>query len=182
MKNAIRNAVADLNAKGLMGAAAAYRVLSETPMTQEIARFREEAMKGLYQKGRAMYVVAGIQSFIRRAGLRGNVTSTVFGGIRCMCAVPAKGTHYLIALDTGVDVNCGTVVTQWVTRKPVSAQNIPILLADSSKIMRDSELSGEYFEKYSEINAVTGNMRRTVDGMEKAVKQRFMEKLRKLQE
>ncbi len=119
-------------------------------------------------------------SFVNRAKLQNTILRTSFGGVRVMFDVPARGTHYLLAVDITVDVNGGVVATQWATRQPVSAQNIPILLAGKTPALRESELDGDYFEKYSEINAITSGMRRTPEAMEKAVLTRLAEKIKQM--
>ncbi|GHU93172.1 hypothetical protein FACS1894208_02130 [Clostridia bacterium] len=174
--DAMTNAVIQLNSKGAKTSAlAAYRTLeafSTTPSARTVALGR------LSRTGRVWYTVAGVQDFILKAELQSNFVGANFGGVRVLCALPAKGTHYLIAVDVGVDVNGGTVVSQWVTRKPVSAQNIPTLLSLKNKTLLESELNGDYFERYSEINAVTNGVRRTPDGMVRTVLQRLTEKMR----
>jgi hypothetical protein len=176
-RDALQDAVRILNTQGLDNVARAYNILASECSVDKVS---SDILSHLNNRGRALYVIAGIQSFIRRAGLTESTSATMFGGVRCMCVVPARGTHYLIALDTSIDVNGGTVVTQWVTRQTVQERNIPRLLSPKSSIMRDSEPSGDYFEKYSEINAVTTGVRRTPHGMERAVLQRFHEKVNQL--
>jgi hypothetical protein len=172
------NAVRTLNTQGLNRAAVAYQALVDFKRAngESAARMYES----LNRRGKALYVIAGIQIFIRRAGLAENVASTAFGAIRCMCAVPVRGAYYLIALDTSIDVNGGVVVTQWVTRRPVPEGSVPRLMSVKGSTMRDSEPDRDYFERFSEINAVTSGIRRTVDGMTRAVLQRLNAKVRQL--
>lgn len=175
------NAVKTLNAGGSTSdAAEAYKILSAKGRTAEDDKCCAEVLLKLNQLGRAWYAIAGIHAFVAQAQLQNNRVKTSFGGVRTMFAFPAQGVHYLVAVDITVDVNGGVVATQWITRQPVSTQNIPILLAGKSPTLRESELSGDYFEKYSEINAVTSGVRRTPEAMERAVISRMTEKLRQM--
>lgn len=178
--NYYMSAVKALNTGGAKSAYEAYTKLQATGQTPEEEQFRVEALQRLNQLGRAWYAIAGVQSFVAQAQLQSSVLKTSFGGVRTMFAVPARGVHYLVAVDISVDVNGGVVATQWVTRQPVSAQNIPILLSGKSPTLRESELSGDYFERYSEINAITSGVRRTPEAMEKAIRSRLTAKLRQM--
>jgi len=178
--NYYNNAVKALNSGGAKSAMEAYKVLSGVGRTSDEDNYRIETLLKLNQLGRAWFAISGIQAFVNQAQLQSNLIKTSFGGVRTMFAVPAKGVHYLVAVDITVDVNGGVVATQWVTRQPVSVQNIPILLSGKSSLLRESELSGDYFEKYSEINAITSGVRRTPDAMERAVLSRMTEKLRQM--
>lgn len=173
-------AVKVLNAGGVSSSLDAYRMLNVQGRTPEEDKYRDQMLTKLNQLGRAWYAIAGVQMFVDYAQLQYNILKTSFGGVRTMFAVPAKGVHFLVAVDITLDVNGGVVATQWVTRQPVSVQNIPILLSGKSPTLRESELSDDYFERYSEINAITVGVRRTPDTMEKAVLSRLAEKLRQM--
>ena len=169
-----------LNTGGAKTAMEAYKVLTTPGRNPDEEKYRKEKIPQLNQLGRAWFAIAGVMNFVNRAKLQNIILRTSFGGVRVMFAVPARGTHYLFAVDITVDVNGGVVATQWITRQPVSAQNIPILLAGKTPALRESELDGDYFEKYSEINAITSGMRRTPEAMEKAVLTRLAEKIKQM--
>ena len=174
------NAVKLLNSSGQDSAVEAYTVLGCLGRTPETDTYRTNALSKLNPIGRAWFVISGVQAFVTKAQLQSTSFKTSFGGLRTMFALPAKGVHYIVAVDITVDVNCGVVATQWITRQPVSVKNIPSLLSGNSPTLRESALSGDYFEKYSEINAVTSGVRRTPDAMEKAVISRMADKLRQM--
>lgn len=173
-------AVKMLNTGGAKTAMEAYKVLTTPGRNLAEEKYRKEKIPQLNQLGRAWFAIAGVMNFVNRAKLQNIILRTSFGGVRVMFAVPARGTHYLFAVDITVDVNGGVVATQWITRQPVSAQNIPILLAGKTPTLCESELDGDYFEKYSEINAITSGMRRTPEAMEKAVLTRLAEKIKQM--
>jgi hypothetical protein len=173
-------AVKMLNTGGAKTAMEAYKVLTTPGRNLAEEKHRKEKIPQLNQLGRAWFAIAGVMNFVNRAKLQNIILRTSFGGVRVMFAVPARGTHYLFAVDITVDVNGGVVATQWITRQPVSAQNIPILLAGKTPTLCESELDGDYFEKYSEINAITSGMRRTPEAMEKAVLTRLAEKIKQM--
>ena len=173
-------AVKMLNTGGAKTAMEAYKVLTTPGRKLDEEKYRKEKIPQLNQLGRAWFAIAGVMNFVNRAKLQNIILRTSFGGVRVMFAVPARGTHYLFAVDITVDVNGGVVATQWITRQPVSAQNIPILLAGKTPTLCESELDGDYFEKYSEINAITSGMRRTPEAMEKAVLTRLAEKIKQM--
>jgi hypothetical protein len=173
-------AVKMLNTGGAKTAMEAYKVLTTPGRNLVEEKYRKEKIPQLNQLGRAWFAIAGVMNFVNRAKLQNIILRTSFGGVRVMFAVPARGTHYLFAVDITVDVNGGVVATQWITRQPVSAQNIPILLAGKTPTLCESELDGDYFEKYSEINAITSGMRRTPEAMEKAVLTRLAEKIKQM--
>lgn len=173
-------AVKMLNTGGAKTAMEAYKVLTTSGRNPDEEKYRKEKIPQLNQLGRAWFAIAGVMNFVNRAKLQNIILRTSFGGVRVMFAVPARGTHYLFAVDITVDVNGGVVATQWITRQPVSAQNIPILLAGKTPTLCESELDGDYFEKYSEINAITSGMRRTPEAMEKAVLTRLAEKIKQM--
>ena len=173
-------AVKMLNTGGAKTAMEAYKVLTTPGRNLAEEKHRKEKIPQLNQLGRAWFAIAGVMNFVNRAKLQNIILRTSFGGVRVMFAVPARGTHYLFAVDITVDVNGGVVATQWITRQPVSAQNIPILLAGKTPALCESELDGDYFEKYSEINAITSGMRRTPEAMEKAVLTRLAEKIKQM--
>lgn len=173
-------AVKMLNTGGAKTAMEAYKVLTTPGRNLAEEKYRKEKIPQLNQLGRAWFAIAGVMNFVNRAKLQNIILRTSFGGVRVMFAVPARGTHYLFAVDISVDVNGGVVATQWITRQPVSAQNIPILLAGKTPTLCESELDGDYFEKYSEINAITSGMRRTPEAMEKAVLTRLAEKIKQM--
>lgn len=174
-------AVKLLNTGGVKTAMSdAYKVLMTPGKNPDEEKYRKGKIQQLNQLGRAWFAIAGVMNFVDRAKLQNTILRTSFGGIRVMFAVPARGTHYLLAVDIAVDINGGVVATQWVTRQPVSAQNIPILLAGKTPTLCESELDGDYFEKYSEINAITAGMRRTPEAMEKAVLTRLADKIKQM--
>lgn len=175
-----KKAVTILNSGGREKQIEAYKVLSAKGATAEIERQRNLAIQTLTQIGRAWYTTAGVQAYVKQAQFQNNLIKTSFGGVRTMFAVQAKGSYYLIAVDVSIDVNGGVVVTQWLTRESVSMQNIPKLLSGNIATLRESELSRDYFEKYSEINAITNAVRRTPEAMLKAVIARMTEKIQQL--
>lgn len=180
VKNYYDNAVKMLNTKGKHSAGEAYKALSVIGRTPEEDKYRLEVLSKLNQLGRAWFIIAGVNAVVQKAKYQSNIISTSFGGVRTMFAVSVGGTYYIAAVDITVDVNGGVVATQWVTRHPVKAEHIAVLLAGSKAELRESELSGEYFEKYSEINAITSNVRRTPDAMLKAVVTRMVEKVNQM--
>lgn len=173
-------AIHALNTGGVKTAMEAYKLLTAKGRTPDEEKYRVATLLKLNQLGRAWFAIAGVQTFVTRAKLQNAMLRTSFGGVRVMFAVPARGTHYLMAVDITVDVNGGVVATQWVTRQPVSVQNIPILLSGKTPTLHESELDGDYFEKYSEINAITSGIRRTPEAMEKAVLSRLAEKIKQM--
>ena len=178
-QGAWKNAVQSLNTKGANGAVAAYGVLKSLAVTPEDKAVRTKELSNLNQIGRVLYTFAALQDFVNRAKLQNSFFKATFSGVRLMCAVAARGTYYMLACDVSMDMNGGTVVTQWVTKEPVSEKNIPVLLKADNPELRQSEL-GAYFERYSTINAVAGSVRRTPEGMENFVLKSLTEKLRQM--
>jgi hypothetical protein len=138
---------------------------------------REAALNSLNRVGRVWYVVAGLCAQLQTNKLQFNVLKVPLSGVRVLCAVAVRGVNHLVAVDVTIDANNGVVVAQWITREPVSAQNVPVLLTGGHEIFKERELRGEFFDSFSRINAITGSVRRTPDAMVRAVTTRFFEKL-----
>lgn len=173
-----KKAVGLLNTRGRQEAAKAYKVLSTQNNNVQLEQGRQALLNNLTPVGRVWYSIASVENYAKVRKLQYNTYSTAFGGIRTMVAFKNTGKYYLVAVDTSVDANTGVVVTQWVTRQPIMPENVETLLKLGNQKLKDTELSSDYFTKYSTINARTRAGIKTPQSMEDLVLQRLLNKMK----